>query len=109
MDMRFLAVVFLVLLLGICGCGGSGPMEISGTVTFAGQPLEKGNIQFTPSDGKGPLASTLIKDGSYSVQAMPGPKRVRIEGFKVLGQKQYMPGNPSSPMIDSTILEGISM
>jgi hypothetical protein len=99
--MRFVATVWLVPLLGICGCGGgSGPIEISGTVTYAGEPIEKGNIGFTPADGQGPSAAALIEDGQYSVSIMPGPKLVRIEGLKVIGQKLFRESDPSSPMVD---------
>ena len=31
---------------------------------------------------------------------MPGPKLVRIEGLKVIGQKLFRESDPSSPMVD---------
>jgi hypothetical protein len=102
MNAKLGGILALLVVLAIGGCGGSGPMEITGTVTFAGQPVENGAIEFEPSDGKGPLAAGVIKDGRYTLQVMPGPKRVRIEGFKVIGRRQFTPGNPASPMVDIT-------
>ncbi|MCX7425118.1 MAG: hypothetical protein NTW96_05755 [Planctomycetia bacterium] len=102
MDGKLGGILALLVVLAIGGCGGSGPMEITGAVTFAGAPLENGTIEFEPSDGKGPLAAGVIKDGRYTLQAMPGPKRVRIEGSKVIGRRQFTPGNPASPMVDIT-------
>jgi hypothetical protein len=96
------ALLAVLALLAVGGCGGSGPMEISGAVTFAGQPVQSGTIQFEPADGKGPLAAGVIREGRYTVEAMPGPKKVRIEGFKIIGRRQFTPGNPASPMVDIT-------
>ncbi len=91
----------LVLLACLAGCGSDGLTEISGTVTFNGQPVEKGNISFLPADGKGPTAAATIAAGKYSVKIAPGQKKVAIEGYKVLGQQHLRPNDPTSPKIDS--------
>ncbi len=88
----------LLILLGVCGCGN--PMTtIKGTVTLDGQPLERGRIEFAPSDGKGPLAAAEIRDGAYEVLLLTGTKTVRITGGKVIGQRPFTT-HPSSPMIE---------
>jgi hypothetical protein len=81
------AVVFLA------GCGGSdeGPAraDVSGTVTFKGQPLPIGKIIFEPDTSKGnsgPQAFADIKDGKYSTAeggkgTVGGPHVIRINGW----------------------------
>ncbi len=72
------------LLLFTVGCGGS--TVVSGTVTYNGEPVANGSIQFLPEDGKGPSAGGMITGGKYRIaeKLTPGKKTVRIEGFKVL-------------------------
>ncbi len=81
------AVVFLA------GCGGSddGPprADVSGTVTFKGQPVPVGKIIFEPDTSKGnsgPQAFADIKDGKYSTAesgkgTVGGPHVIRINGW----------------------------
>lgn len=98
---RRAAACGLVLLCSFAGCGrDNGMMEVSGAVTYDGQPVKCGVISFLPSDGNGPTAATVVTDGRYSVKVAPGKKRVRIEGFKVVGQRHYVPNDPTSPMVD---------
>lgn len=99
-NLRYVISGSFVLMLCLAGCGGNGPIDISGTVTFSGQPLEKGNIAFLPSKGDGPTAATIITNGKYAVRVALGSKRVKIEGFRILGKKQLYRGSPDSPMID---------
>ena len=60
----------------LSGCGrGDGPerVVVSGTVTYRGQPLEKGQIQFFPAQGtKAPMAGAEIVAGKYKVDAKGG-------------------------------------
>ena len=93
------ACVF-VMMPCLLGCQNDGFREISGTVSYDGQPLQKGNISFIPSGDDGPTAAAIIADGKYSVKILPGQKRVAIEGFKVLAQRHYYPNDPKSPLID---------
>jgi hypothetical protein len=75
------------------GCGGdrSGPerFEVSGRVTFGGEPIPKGVIIFSPDAGQGnsgPQGTARINDGSYSTGGTGGkgvtggPHVVRIIG-----------------------------
>lgn len=64
---------FLVLGLVIfsTGCGGGGGASVSGSVSFNGQPLDKGQISFVPSDGKGSPVSGTISGGKFSVAKVP--------------------------------------
>lgn len=76
----FLRVVVptLVILALAAGCGGSGS-TVSGTVTFNGQPVERGYINFYPADGKGAPVGGEIKGGKYTVRNVsPGKNRVDV-------------------------------
>ena len=91
----------VAIILCIAGCRRSdGLLQITGAVTYDGQPLQNGTISFLPSDGRGPTAAAIIAEGNYSVKVAPGPKHVRIESYKVVGRRHYVPNDPTSPMVD---------
>jgi hypothetical protein len=83
------AVTFLGL-LGVTGCGDDSGLgtrySVSGTVTYNGQPVEKGQISFIPVDlNKQRAANGFIQDGRYSLTtsspqdgALPGDYKVTI-------------------------------
>jgi hypothetical protein len=64
----------------LSGCGGGNGLKlqkVSGVITFDGQPLTKGNVQFTPDSSKGtrgPMATGAIgSDGKFTLTtATPG-------------------------------------
>ena len=58
-----------VLVLGFCGCGGSG--RVSGTVTKDGQPVRSGVITFVSKSGKGTALAPIKKDGTYTAVNVP--------------------------------------
>src|SRR5690349_8575855 len=67
-----------VAVCGLAGCGGAGddlPREpISGTVSFDGQPLKSGSIQFQPVQTKeGISTGGMIDDGRFTVPRNEGP------------------------------------
>jgi len=67
-----------MLSLVLAGCGGPGTV-VTGNITYEGQPVEKGQITFTPADGKGPIGGGEIAGGKYSVSGLePGQKVVQI-------------------------------
>ena len=86
-----------ILVLGmwaacLIGCGGPGDSleRPKGKVTFAGQPVKYGIIEFVPDSGKnhaGPAASAEIVDGLYDTATdgqgiAPGAHLVRITAFE---------------------------
>jgi hypothetical protein len=64
----------LLPLLAMSGCGGpDNRAEVSGNVSFNGQPLATGSISFVPTDGNtGPSSGGMIVDGKYSVPRAKG-------------------------------------
>jgi hypothetical protein len=75
-------------------------MEIHGSLTYDGKPIQDGTINFVPVNGNGPTAAAVVTDGKYSVRVAPGEKRVRIEAFRVIGQSGPRPNDPTSRMVD---------
>jgi hypothetical protein len=71
------------------GCGDDSGLPrrypVSGTVTYNGKPLEKGNINFAPDGPGGRAAGGTIIDGKYSLTtqepddgAVPGKYKVSV-------------------------------
>ena len=86
------ASTYIILLLAVLlgGCGPSGPNRygLSGTVTFGGQPVPSGVLEFVPDNGlgnSGPGTSVRIKDGRYQTPpgkgTVGGPHIVTIYGY----------------------------
>jgi hypothetical protein len=66
----------------ISGCGQS-LANVSGVVTYDGQPVDDGYITFTPTDGKGKDVGGPIVGGRYTVTEMPpGRKLVKVIGVR---------------------------
>ena len=79
---------YLLLILGLpllsAGCNGDPHQRqaVSGTVTFKGQPLKTGSIEFSPSDGQATGVSVTITNGEYKLEKnqglSPGNYKVKI-------------------------------
>jgi hypothetical protein len=71
LSMRIICTMVVLLLAATIGCGGGiTGYELSGKVTYGGQPLPSGSIQFEPdgSLGAGGLcAMSPINDGVYAI------------------------------------------
>lgn len=96
---RLLGIFFVA---GLLGCGEAAYLDVSGKVTVDGQPVTEGVIQFVPADRQGPTAGARIEAGSYAAQVPPGRKIVQIEGYRKVGEKQYDPADPTSPVLPVT-------
>jgi hypothetical protein len=87
---RHAGLLMGLIVLGL-GCGqGDGPQrfEVSGKVTYNGQPVPKGFITFEPDAEKGnggPGGGADIVDGSFRTAAgkgvVGGPYLVKIVGY----------------------------
>jgi hypothetical protein len=84
----------------VVGCTSeTGHGTVDGTVTLDGQPLQTGLIRFEPADGQTPTADAMITNGSFTVKAPVGEKRVSISGPKVVGKRKAYE-SPDSPTLD---------
>jgi hypothetical protein len=94
------AAVALLAGLAVAGCADRTTAEVSGTITFDGQPVEAGGIAFVPVDGKSPTAGGHIKDGQYKVRVPVGTAKIVINGTKVIGKKKLYdtPDSPEMPL-----------
>ena len=62
-----------LLLLGACSGQGTDRFDVSGTVTFNGQPVPAGQVVFSPDLSKGndgPQGYAEIHGGRYDTRAM---------------------------------------
>ena len=113
------AAALAVAVLLNSGCGTSDGLTrgpVKGRVTVGGQPLAKGRILFLPvAPNQGPIASTKIVDGEYSLSHREGPvagiNRVEVEveaeldlGFAIDDEAAFarrggrpLPPNPIPP------------
>jgi hypothetical protein len=79
---RAVSFLFLTAALGLAGCAGEEPVgnTAMGTVTFKGQPLDQGAIEFTPTAGQGTMSGATIKEGAY---ALPDTAGLKAGAYKV--------------------------
>lgn len=93
------ATATIAVLLIFTGCHRGGLAPVSGKVTVDGVPLVDGTINFESVDRLQPTAGGVVHEGNYAVSMTPGPKIVRIQGFKVVGQRPLNPSDPHGPMM----------
>lgn len=105
---------FALLALPVIGCGTrSGPTRASveGLVSVDGEPIEKGSITFTPTEGtSGPIAGGPIERGRYRINGSSGPvvgrQLVSIRGLKKSGRQVPVTADaelPSGGLVEELI------
>jgi len=80
----------LLTLAVAAGCD-SGPkyVPLAGQVTFDGQPIENGMIQFMPVDGTaGRITGASITGGRYAIPADGGPLLGGTYAVQILGMRK---------------------
>ena len=96
--MRSAPASFVVVAAGLValGCGPrDARVECSGTVTYAGKPVEEGSIGFFPLAGGGRSEGAVITAGRYTARVQPGRHRVEIRGSRPLAGKPIVSDMPS--------------
>jgi hypothetical protein len=86
-----LLFLFLVLVM-VAGCQEDKKhsfANVSGTVTYNGNPIEKGYIQFQ-MEGNPPTTMDIV-DGKFSGQAMVGSNRVSVSAKKKSPSAKALP------------------
>jgi len=98
--MKLLGVGCSLLLLVSLGCNSAEtPAEVSGTVLLGSEPLAEGNIIFEALDKSTAPGAGIIKDGKYTIQVLPGSKKVKIQASKS--------GTKVDPVMKSAMPESI--
>jgi hypothetical protein len=111
----WLGCVLLTAFFTGCSRGDRGPerVVVSGIVTYKGQPIPDGAIQFAPSaTSAAPMSGALIADGKYKVDAhggVPvGTHKIRIEAFRQVKVTrkpgQFAPPNMSEKSVTQQYL-----
>lgn len=106
----------MAVALAGCDSGGVKRFDISGDVTFDGQPVAEGNILFLPADTDAGGDGGRIEDGHYTCRVTPGDKRVRITADRLVPGKvdrtgmppheQYIPRQYNAATTLRTVVEG---
>ena len=79
----------LVLILSATGCakpGRPGYHTVTGRVTFDGQPLENGFVQFVPVGSKTSPESGRIAKGLYRLESKAGKVTVHVLSTRLTGK-----------------------
>ena len=90
--LRSIAMLILLLVSCVVGCGSESPAGIVGKVVFQDKPVMEGAIRFTPTDGtEGPGAGARIIEGNYEIandgRLQEGVYRVSIAATRSTGKK----------------------
>ncbi len=98
MKLRF-SVCVLSCASFLVGCGPSGPevYSVKGEVKYNSEPLATGDIIFEPTDSEGAASGGSIIQGKYSIKALPGKYKVKINASREIPGKM-IPG-PSGGQI----------
>jgi hypothetical protein len=106
------SVVALFLCAPGCSDDGFGKRHpVSGTVTYKGQPLATGSINFVPEDPAGQPASGSIVNGKYNLTthtpddgALPGNYKVMVSSFDMakVQEEANKAGGVQNAMPDQT-------
>jgi hypothetical protein len=94
---RGLLIGLSALLLYLAGgCGGKPVGEVSGSVTYQGQPIVLGTIGFI--DAAGAISTGIIRDGKYQVERVPvGEVTITVQAHE-LPLEFRPPSDPAAPL-----------
>jgi hypothetical protein len=77
---KLLPAVAVVATVGLVGCSPEEKLyDVSGTITYQGQPVPKGIIHFDP-DGSGPQGFANIENGKFNTATAGQGKGIRGGG-----------------------------
>jgi hypothetical protein len=74
------------------GCSRSDLVEVTGAVTWEGQPVETGEIIFHSVDPSITPAGGRIRGGEFKVLTKTGKKRVDIQAVRKTGKRDVKEG-----------------
>lgn len=89
----------------LTGCGGSGVVAVSGTLTYKGKPVTNAFVNFVPADGSRPSMGETDASGKFTLTYDPQTKGAKPGKHKVFvthnaaadaGKPGVMPGMPAA-------------
>lgn len=102
----------LLFVLPGCAGGDQGPkkFKVAGTVKVDGAPLPDGYVMFEAEDGQTASAAGKVRDGAYSFESLPGPKKVIITASRPTGrtEEEDNPGAGAIPIMEQYLPEKYS-
>ena len=100
---RAAALLLAAALPAAAGCSPD-PLKrqaVSGTVSFKGQPLEKGSIEFSADDGQATTVAVAIVGGRFALPREKGPSPgnylVRVRSPQEVGRHVIKDGLEEGP------------
>jgi hypothetical protein len=78
--------------------GGRGTVVVQGTLSFDGQPLQRGSIMFDPIKSDNSRVSAVIREGRFRTDLEPGLKRggayvLRVYAYRLSSTQQEQVGD----------------
>ncbi|MBN9519031.1 hypothetical protein J0H58_11025 [bacterium] len=92
----------LVLVAFGAGCGGGKGVTVSGTVTYNGQPVEKGYVNLFPEDGKSPATGGEVSGGRFTVSNVTAGKNKVVVSSQPSGAAPDSMGDTKKPSTVAT-------
>jgi hypothetical protein len=98
--MRVHILIVMALAVAQMGCD-SGPKmyRVAGDISWQGQPVADGNINFLPDDGNVHPVTAKIVNGKYDARVPAGKMKVEIFADKDLGYSEAMHQNVKTRLI----------
>lgn len=97
-----LLAAFFVGSVGLVGCGNDGTVEVTGTVTLDGKPLDDAQVIFLNED-RTAAGSGQISEGEFEFNVKPGSYKVEILASREVPGKTAPPEMGGGPISESII------
>jgi hypothetical protein len=97
--MQIIRIACLLALTAICGCGRTtDDVEITGTATWNGSPLNYASVIFYSTNPQvAAVGGTIIK-GKFKVRLKPGQVRVAVEAVRNTNKRDPIDNLPLAEM-----------
>jgi hypothetical protein len=90
---RLLSVTSVLVCMLVAGCRKATDLvDVTGTVTWNGEPILAGMIVLQPLDSQQAPAGCKIADGKFLLRAKPGKTRVQVEAVRTTTQRDPQTG-----------------
>ena len=85
--------------LFVGGCQrANDTVDVTGSVTWNGQPIEAGIILLQPTEARQAPAGGKIENGKFTVRTRPGKMRVQVEAVRATPKRDSQSGKSLGEM-----------